>query len=117
MIREAGGRIEAGRRCLAPSGCLLIVAENAASLGRRLAVAAGRPVAGGVSLGTLLAALRAAGLRPLHAEGHSLDPWRAWADAAPAHQAAGVGAAALDEAGRAAGPDHAAVLIVVARPA
>ncbi len=116
-VGAMGPGIEAGLRRLGPSGHLLVVAENAASLGRRLARGAGRPTTGGVTLADLLAALRAAGLRPARAEGHSLDAWRAWSDEPPAHQASGDGAAALEEAGRDAGPDHAAFLLVAARSA
>ncbi|WP_376090531.1 hypothetical protein ACE7GA_20005 [Roseomonas sp. CCTCC AB2023176] len=105
---------EAGR----PAAPVLIVADNARSLGRRLARAAGRAATDGVALPELLGALRAAGLRPGRAEGFSLDPWRAAADAPPPDQRPGSpGGDVLDQAGRDAGPDHAALLLVLATQA
>lgn len=102
---------------LRPGGLALLVAENAGSLGRRLAAALGRPVPpGGSTAEALRGAAHAAGLQPLRLEGHSLDTWRATADAAPY----GLGpmdaaAALLEEAGQDAGPRHAAWLLLLAR--
>nr|WP_263965692.1 hypothetical protein [Roseomonas sp. SXEYE001]MCV4206710.1 hypothetical protein [Roseomonas sp. SXEYE001] len=104
-------------RLLRPGGLALVVAENAESLGRRLAAALGRPVARtGTSAGALRGALHAAGLTPLRLEGHSLDGWRAMADAPPPGLGADDPAAALlEKAGEAAGPCHAAWLLCLAR--
>ncbi|MBI0535429.1 hypothetical protein D9599_07590 [Roseomonas sp. KE2513] len=104
-------------RLLRPGGLALLVAENAGSLGRRLATALGRPVPpGGSTAEALRGAAHAAGLQPLRLEGHSLDAWRATADAPPY----GLGpvdaaAALLEEAGQDAGPRHAAWLLLLAR--
>jgi len=104
-------------RLLRPGGMALVAVENADSLGRRLAAALGRPAApGGASAAVLRGALHAAGLIPLRLEGHSLDAWRALADAPPSGLGADDPAAALlEEAGEAAGPRHAAWLLCLAR--
>ena len=104
---------------LRPGGLALLVAENARSLGRRLAAALGRPVpAEGTTAEALRGAAHAGGLVPLRLEGHSLDTWRATADAPP-HGLGPMDAAAslLEEAGQDAGPRHAAwLLLLVRRP-
>ncbi|WP_159348470.1 hypothetical protein [Roseomonas harenae] len=70
----------------------------------------------GISAAALRGALHAAELLPLRLEGHSLDTWRATADAPPAGLAADDAASALlEEAGEAAGPRHAAWLLCLAR--
>lgn len=102
-------------RLLRPDGLALVVVDNADSLGRRLVRALGRGAEGGVTAARLRAAARAAGFRPGLLEGFSLDPWRAGADAPPAELMAGAAAALLEAAGRDAGPDHAARLLLVAR--
>jgi hypothetical protein len=104
-------------RLLRSGGTALVVAENAASLGRRLAAALGRPPApGGITEAAIRGALQAAGLMPLRLEGHSLDAWRATADAPPPGLSdTDPAAALLDEAGEAAGPRHAAWLLFLAR--
>jgi hypothetical protein len=104
-------------RLLRPGAQVLAVVENADSLGRRLAAALGRPAPRtGISAAALRGALDAAGLLPLRLEGHSLDTWRATADAPPAGLAADDAASALlEEAGEAAGPRHAAWLLCLAR--
>ena len=112
----APGLAEAAR-VLRPGGLALVVAENAESLGRRLAAALGRPVPPpGLAAAAIRGALHAAGLVPLRLEGHSLDAWRATAETPPAGLAPPDPAAALlDEAGEAAGPRHAAWLLLLAR--
>jgi hypothetical protein len=104
-------------RLLRPGAQVLAVVENADSLGRRLAAALGRPApCTGISAAALRGALDAAGLLPLRLEGHSLDTWRATADAPPAGLAPDDAASALlEEAGEAAGPRHAAWLLCLAR--
>ena len=104
-------------RLLRPGGTAIVVAENAGSLGRRLAVALGRAVPpGGASAAALRGAAHAAGLVPIHLEGHSLDTWRATAEAPPPGlDPAEPAAALLEEAGQDAGPRHAAWLILLAR--
>lgn len=104
-------------RLLRPGGLVLAIAENADSLGRRLAAALGRPAATpGLTAAALRGAAQAAGLLPLRLEGHSLDAWRAHSDAPPAGLLPDAPAAALlEEAGEAAGPRHAAWLLLLAR--
>ncbi|MFC7734447.1 hypothetical protein ACFQX4_01085 [Roseomonas sp. GCM10028921] len=104
-------------RLLRPGGLVLAVAENADSLGRRLAAALGRPAATpGLSAAALRGAAQAAGLLPLRLEGHSLDAWRAYSDAPPAGLLPDAPAAALlEEAGEAAGPRQAAWQLLLAR--
>ncbi|WP_458096483.1 hypothetical protein [Roseomonas sp. WA12] len=104
-------------RALRPGGLALVVAENAESLGRRLAEALGRPAAPpGLSAAAIRGAMHAIGLIPLRLDGHSLDTWRATADAAPPGLTSSDPAAALlDEAGEAAGPRHAAWILLLAR--
>ncbi|WP_043831324.1 hypothetical protein [Muricoccus aerilatus] len=119
LLAEDAPGAEAARiaRLLRPGGLALLVAENAGSLGRRLAAALGRPVPpGGSTAEALRGAAHAAGLQPLRLEGHLLDAWRATADAPPY----GLGpmdaaAALLEEAGQDAGPRHAAWLLLLAR--
>lgn len=104
-------------RALRPGGLALVVAENAESLGRRLAAALGRPAPPpGLVAATIRGAVHAAGLVPLRLDGHSLDSWRATAEAPPAGLAPSDPAAALlEEAGEAAGPRHAAWILLLAR--
>ncbi|MBP0446194.1 hypothetical protein J8J14_15580 [Roseomonas sp. SSH11] len=104
-------------RLLRSGGVALVVAENAESLGRRLAAALGRPAdSAGLSAAAIRGALHAASLSPLRLEGHSLDAWRASGDQPPAGLAPSAPAAALmEEAGEAAGPRHAAWLLFLAR--
>ena len=104
-------------RLLRPGGVALLVAENAGSLGRRLAAAMGRAtVVAGTDATALRGAVHAAGLVPLRLEGHSLDIWRATADAPPRGLGPmDAGAALLEEAGAEAGPRHAAWLLFLAR--
>ena len=103
-------------RLLRPGGAVLVVAENAQSLGRRLAAALGREASGGLAAGAVRGAFHAAGLSPARLEGHSLDTWRATADAPPPGLAAADPASALlEEAGEAAGPNHAAWLLFLGR--
>jgi hypothetical protein len=104
-------------RALRPGGLALVVAENAESLGRRLAAALGRPAGPpGLAAAAIRGALHAAGLVPLRLDGHSLDAWRATADTPPPGLAPHEPAAALlEEAGGAAGPRHAAWILLLAR--
>ncbi|MBB5693372.1 hypothetical protein [Muricoccus pecuniae] len=104
-------------RLLRQGGLVLAIAENADSLGRRLAAALGRaPTTSGLSAAALRGAAQAAGLVPVRLEGHSLDTWRAQSDAPPAGLLPDAPAAALlEEAGEAAGPRHAAWLLLLAR--
>jgi hypothetical protein len=109
------GTAEAAR-LLQAGGLALVVAENAGSLGRRLAAALGRHPTGGLAAAEIRDTLRAAGLVPLRLEGFSLDAWRASADAPPSGLAASDPAATwLEAAGRDAGPEHAAKLLFLAR--
>ncbi|WP_338662202.1 hypothetical protein VQH23_18510 [Pararoseomonas sp. SCSIO 73927] len=111
----AGTAAEAAR-LLRHGGVLLLVAENAESLGRRLAAALGRPGQGGLSASAIRGALHAAGLVIQRLEGHALDPWRATSDAPPPGLAAGDPAAAiLEEAAGTMDPRHAAWLLFLAR--
>ncbi|MBP0493206.1 hypothetical protein [Roseomonas indoligenes] len=111
----AGLAAEAAR-LLRPGGRLLVVAENATSLGRRLSATLGRPAPAGMSVEAIRGALHAAGLIPERLEGHALDSWRATSDAPPPGLAAGDPAAAiLEEAAETMDPRHAAWLLFLAR--
>ncbi|WP_426957786.1 hypothetical protein [Muricoccus radiodurans] len=103
-------------RLLRAEGVLLVITENADSLGRRLARTVGREARGGLSAARLRAALRAASFRPVLLEGFSLDTWRAEADTAPPALLNDTAGALLEQAGRDAGPDHAAQLLLLASP-
>jgi len=81
-----------------PDGLLFVSADNADALGRR--------APGGVTLATLSAWVRAAGFRPLRAEGAVL-PWGAAPDGSMLD--------ALRELGRLAGPAYAQCIVLVAR--
>jgi len=113
----AGPEMTLAARLLRPGGHALAVAENAGSLGRRLAAALGRPPGPpGLRASALRGAAHAAGLVPLRLDGHLLDPWRATADAPPEGLAPHDPASALlEEAGAAAGPRHAAWLLLLSR--
>jgi len=115
----AGPETALAARLLRPGGRVLAVAENAESLGRRLAAALGRaPGPPGLPAAALRGAVHAAGLAPLRLDGHALDPWRATSDAPPEGLAPQDPAAALlEEAGEAAGPRHAAWLLFLAAKA